>query len=367
MTTAAAAAAPRSNVTPGAPHPPHPTAPRRVPTLTEYLMSTQPADSKGDFTLLMMAVQTAVKVVEKNIRRAGLLGQFGYVGDAQNTSGDEQAKLDVIANDVFIANLTSTERVLVLGSEEEDKARIMPVGRRGRYIICFDPLDGSSNIDANVSVGSIWGIWKASDDVASKILSMPDPTAALLNPGNQLVSAGYAMYGSATNLVLSMGHGVAGFTLVATIGEFLLTHDNMRIGSKKIYSVNEGNAKLWPPWFRAFIDQCKTGSKPYSLRYIGSMVADVHRTLLYGGVFFYPEDSKNPSGKLRLLYEAAPMAFLVEQAGGVADTGAGRILDVVPTKLHQRVPVYLGTREDVGRVLALKRAAQRSGAHRSKL
>lgn len=330
---------------------------RTTPTLTEYLMSTQPGDSKGDFTLLMMAIQTAVKVVEKNIRRAGLHGHFGYVGDQQqNSSGDEQAKLDVIANDVFIANLMSTERCLLLGSEEEDKARLMPAGRRGKYIICFDPLDGSSNIDANVSVGSIWGIWRASDELAANIHTMEDPTPALFNPGNQLVSAGYAMYGSATNLVMSTGRGVIGFTLDATIGEFLMTHDNMRIGKKKIYSVNEGNAGNWSPGFTEYIQSCKSGKKPQTLRYIGSMVADVHRTLLYGGTFYYPEDRKSPSGKLRLLYEAAPMAFLAEQAGGVAETGSGRILDIVPTKLHQRVPVYLGDRDEVARALALRKS-----------
>lgn len=327
-----------------------------IPTLTEFLMASQPADSKGDFTLLMMAIQTAVKVVEKCIRRAGIRGQFGYVAAEQaNSSGDQQAKLDVIANEVFIANLMSTERILVLGSEEEDTARVMPAGSRGKYIICFDPLDGSSNIDANVSVGSIWGIWKASDEVAKQVAAMKDPTPALLNAGSQLVSSGYAMYGSATNLVLSTGHGVDGFTLDASIGEFLLTHPNMRIGNKKIYSVNEGNSNSWNPWFSEYIADCKGGKKPHSLRYIGSMVADVHRTLLYGGAFFYPEDRKSPNGKLRYLYEAAPMAFLVEQAGGVAETGSGRILDIVPTKLHQRVPVYLGSKAEVDRALSFKK------------
>jgi fructose-1,6-bisphosphatase I len=329
---------------------------KMIPTLTEFLMTTQPADSKGDFTLLMMAIQTAVKVIEKNIRRAGIRGQFGYTSaDQANASGDQQAKLDVIANDVFIANLVSTERVLILGSEEEETARIVPAGRRGKYLICFDPLDGSSNIDANVSVGTIWGIWKVSDEVAASIQTMMDPTPALLNPGNQLVSSGYAMYGSATNLVLSTGRGVNGFTLDASIGEFLLTHPNMTIGKKKIYSVNEGNAKSWSSWFAAYVEDCKKGKKPYTARYIGSMVADVHRTLLYGGAFFYPEDRNNANGKLRYLYEAAPMAFLVEQAGGVAETGSGRILDVVPTKLHQRVPVYMGSRSEIDRCLSFKK------------
>lgn len=332
---------------------------RRVAvTLTQYLMSTQPAGSKGDFSLLMMAIQTAVKVVEKNIRRAGMHGNFGYVGDhAQNATGDEQAKLDVISNEAFKSHLASSEKVFIMGSEEEETGVAVNGPRRGCYIICFDPLDGSSNIDANVSVGSIWGIWRVDPATAraAKVESDAEATKLLLRPGNTLVSAGYAMYGSATNLVLSTGHNrVDGFTLDASIGEFLLTHPNMRVGKKKIYSVNEGNQSLWHPWFDQYVTSLKQGPKPYSLRYIGSMVADVHRTILYGGVFAYPDDTKSKEGKLRYLYEAAPMAFLVENAGGVAVTGAGRILDVVPTKLHQRVPVFLGSKEEIAKLQSFR-------------
>jgi fructose-1,6-bisphosphatase I len=333
---------------------------RKIQTVTEFLMSTQPAHSKGDFTLLMVAIQTAVKVVEKNIRRAGEFGLFGCAsaqGRQTNATGDDQAKLDVISNTVFKAQLASTEKILVLGSEEEDSACMMPEGRQGSYIICFDPLDGSSNIDANVTVGSIWGIWRSQQSAA---VVKADPTKSLLNVGTEMVSAGYAMYGSATNLVITTGHGVNGFTLDPTIGEFLLTHPNMRIGKKRIYSVNEGNSMAWHPWFRAYIEALKAmpdqknPKKPlYSLRYIGSMVGDVHRTLLYGGIFMYPGDVNTPDGKLRYLYEAAPMAFLMEQAGGRADLGDGRrILEVKPTTLHQRVPVFLGAKEEVARVVS---------------
>lgn len=333
-----------------------------TPTLTQFLMQHQPPGSKGDFTLLMMAIQTAVKVVEKNIRRAGLHGNFGYVGDSKNSTGDDQVKLDVIANNAFKAHLISSERIYILGSEEEDRAVLVEPEQRGAYMICFDPLDGSSNVDANVSVGSIWGIWKVPP--SKEITTVDEATHALLQPGSTLVSAGYAMYGSATNLVITTGRGVNGFTLDATIGEFLLTHPNMTCPkSRSIYSVNEGNERLWQPWFRNYVHHVKNKTKkPYSGRYIGSMVADVHRTILYGGIFCYPDDTKNASGKLRYLYEAAPMAMLLEQAGGKASTGTGRILEVVPTTLHQRVPVFIGSRDEVDLCLSFRADGNGSNA-----
>lgn len=316
-------------------------------TLTQHLMEHQPQGSKGDFTLLMMAIQTAVKVVEKNIRRAGLHGNFGFVGDSTNSTGDEQKKLDVIANDAFKIQLISSEKICILGSEEEDKAILVDKDRRGAYMICFDPLDGSSNIDANVSVGSIWGIWKLPP--TKEITTIEEATNALMVSGATLVSAGYAMYGSATNLVLTCGRSVDCFTLDSTIGEFLLTQANVQIPPRRsIYSVNEGNARNWQPWFKNYIDHIKHKTKtPYSLRYIGSMVADIHRTLLYGGIFIYPDDVKNINGKLRLLYEGAPIAMIMELAGGKALSGKGRVMDIVPTALHQRSPVYMGSRDEV--------------------
>ena len=336
---------------------------RHGTTLTEFILASQPKESRGEFTLLNMAIMTAIKIIEKNIRAAGLAGNFGYVGQSNNASGDDQAKLDVISNDVFKANLVSTGYVYIMGSEEEDHGVLVDKEKRGSYILCFDPLDGSSNIDANVSVGSIWGIWRVNPgnyDVSTS----EKVSQILLRRGSELVASGYAMYGSATNVVLTCGAGVNGFTLDASIGEFILTHPNMRIGSKKIYSVNEGNTQYWHPWFKNYIAHVKGLKKPYSARYIGSMVADVHRTILYGGIFCYPDDTKSKSGKLRYLYEAAPMAFLVEQAGGQATTGAERILDVLPTKLHERVPVFLGSKDEIQLLLSFR---AKGGSKGSKL
>jgi len=325
-------------------------------TLAQHLMSTQPQGSKGDFTIMMMAVATACKVVEKNIRRAGMHGNFGYVGAGANASGDDQAKLDVLSNDAFKACLINSEKVVIMGSEEEDTAVLVEDGRKGGYVICFDPLDGSSNIDANVSVGSIWGIWKLPP--TAEINTVEDANRALLRPGNELVSAGYAMYGSATNLVITTGNGVDGFTLDASIGEFVLTHPKMKIPkTRSIYSTNEGNARYWHSWFAKYVNHVKMDTKkPYSLRYIGSMVADVHRTILYGGVFAYPSDKKSVNGKLRFLYEGAPMAYIIEQAGGKSTTGDGRILDLTPTKLHQRCPVFLGSPGEIDLLMSFRNA-----------
>lgn len=323
-------------------------------TLSQHLMNNQPQGTKGDFTLLMMAVATACKVIEKHIRKAGMHGTFGYVGAQANASGDDQAKLDVISNDVFKACLVNSEKIVIMGSEEEDTAVLVERDRRGGYVICFDPLDGSSNIDANVSVGTIWGIWKLPE--TAEVTTIEEANRALLRPGNELVSAGYAMYGSATNLVLTTGQGVDCFTLDASIGEFVLTHPQMKIPkSRSIYSTNEGNARYWHSWFSEYINHVKhVTKKPYSLRYIGSMVADVHRTILYGGVFAYPSDKKSPNGKLRYLYEAAPMAFIMEQAGGKSVTGEGRILDFPPGKLHQRVPTFLGSGDEIDLMMSFK-------------
>ena len=285
-------------------------------------------------------------------------GNFGKFGST-NATGDDQQKIDVISNDVFKAQLVSSEKICVMGSEEEDTAVLVEKGQRGGYTICFDPLDGSSNIDANVSVGSIWGIWKLPPTM--EITSIEEATQVLLQPGNSLVSAGYAMYGSATNLVLTCGKSVDCFLLDSSIGEFILTHPNLTIPrGRSIYSVNEGNYSMWHPWFKEYIDHIKNKTKnPYSLRYIGSMVADIHRTLLYGGIFCYPDDTKNKNGKLRYLYEAAPISMIIEKAGGKASTGTGRILDLVPKKLHERVPVFVGSRDEVDLCLSFKKSSSK--------
>jgi len=218
----------------------------------------------------------------------------------------------------------------------------------GKYVALFDPLDGSSNIDANVSIGTIFGINHRVTSVGNG-----DSAADLLQPGNQLVAAGYTLYGTATMLVLSTGHGVNGFTLDTTAGEFVLTHPNIRVPPRgSIYSINEGNSAFWHEPVKRYVHSVKNPPKgnPYSLRYVGSMVADVHRTLVYGGIFMYPADKRSKQGKLRLLYEANPMAFLMEQAGGKGTTGTTRILDLVPQGIHDRCPVFLGSSEDIGQL-----------------
>lgn len=320
-------------------------------TLTRFVLQGQRKhhEATGDLTLLLAAVQLACKVTETCVRRAGIAKLYGLAGSG-NVQGEDQKKLDIIANDTFKVNIESSERCGVMVSEEDDLAIICAKdGQMGKYAIAFDPLDGSSNIDANVSIGTIFSIFKI--DNPAEVTDPASAAKAIMQPGKQMIAAGYAMYGSATNLVISLGHGVNGFTLDPSLGEFVLTHPDIKIPTRgKIYSVNEGNAKNWDKQTTEYITGMKyptEGKKPYSLRYIGSMVADVHRTLFYGGVFIYPADKKSPNGKLRLLYEAAPMAFLMEQAGGKATTGTMDILEVVPTDIHQRVPVYMGSTDDI--------------------
>lgn len=323
-------------------------------TLTRFVLQGQREhhEATGDLTLLLAAVQLACKVTETCVRRAGIARLYGLAGSG-NVQGEDQKKLDVIANDTFKVNIESSQRCAVMVSEEDDLAIVCSKTSNSenvaKYAIAFDPLDGSSNIDANVSIGTIFSIFRIEDPS-----SVTDPESAaksILQKGRNMVAAGYAMYGSATNLVISVGSSVNGFTLDASIGEFVLTHPDIKIPKRgKIYSVNEGNAKNWDKATSEFIHNMKypqEGKSSYSLRYIGSMVADVHRTLFYGGVFIYPADKKSPTGKLRLLYEAAPMAFLMEKAGGKATTGKIPILDIVPEDIHQRVPVYMGSADDI--------------------
>lgn len=323
-------------------------------TLTRFVLQGQRNhhDATGDLTLLLAAVQLACKVTETCVRRAGIAKLYGLAGSG-NVQGEDQKKLDIIANDTFKVNIESSERCGVMVSEEDELAIVCGKssidGSTGKYAIAFDPLDGSSNIDANVSIGTIFSIFRIENP--DEVIDAKSAAKAIMQPGREMVAAGYAMYGSATNLVISFGTGVYGFTLDPSLGEFVLTHPDIKIPSRgKIYSVNEGNAKNWDKATTEFIQSMKypgEGKKSYSLRYIGSMVADVHRTLFYGGVFIYPADKKSPTGKLRLLYEAAPMAFLMEQAGGKATTGKIEILDVIPDNIHQRVPVYMGSSDDI--------------------
>ncbi|KAA8494850.1 Fructose-1,6-bisphosphatase, cytosolic [Porphyridium purpureum] len=323
-------------------------------TLSRFILDEQrknPA-AQGDLTLLLSGVQTACKIIESCVRRAGIAQLYGLAGSG-NVQGEDQKKLDILANDVFKEHVASTGKVCIMVSEEEDEPIIVDNAfGTAKYAIAFDPLDGSSNIDANVSIGTIFSIFRIPNP--AEIKTAADATKAIMQPGSEMVVAGYCMFGSATNMVLTFNGGkVHGFTLDNTIGEFLMTHPNISIPKDcHIYSVNEGNLILWDEQTTTYINKVKNpgdGKKPYSARYIGSMVADVHRTLLYGGVFMYPADKKTANGKLRLLYEAAPMAMLLENAGGAASSGAlnKRILDIVPSSIHQRVPVFMGSYNDI--------------------
>ncbi|KAF7304883.1 Fructose-1,6-bisphosphatase [Mycena kentingensis (nom. inval.)] len=318
---------------------PPPTMAEEIPstdivTLTRHVLHDQlrlGAAATGDLTLLLTAIQVTSKFIATNVRKARLINLVGLAGET-NVQGEEQKKLDVLSNDIMVNALRASGKTAVLVSEELDEAILIEDKYKGTYCVVFDPLDGSSNIDAGVNIGTIFGIYKVRPGSKGTIEDV-------LRPGSEMVAAGYTMYGSSANLVLSTGSGVNGYTLDAALGEFILTHPNIKIPPRgKIYSFNEGNSMYFHPPVTAYLK---------SINYIGSMVADVHRTLLYGGIFGYPDDKKSKSGKLRLLYEAFPMAFLTEQAGGIATTGTKRILDIMPTSIHERCPVFLGSKDDV--------------------
>jgi len=319
-------------------------------TLTRFLMNErrQFKEATGSFAMLLQSIQLAAKVIANATRKAGIANLFGIASGASNTSGDTQKKLDVLANEVMINAISYSDQAYILCSEEND-APIILDNAKGGYAVVFDPLDGSSNIDCNLSVGTIFGIYKKDPRSTTK------PSAKdLLRPGNELMAAGYALYDAACVLVLSTGLGVNGFTLDPSLGEFILSHKNIRIPKRgKIYSINEANSQQWDQPTTEWINNFK--NKKASARYVGAMAGDMHRTLLYGGVFAYPPDKKSPNGKLRLLYECNPISFLVEQAGGKSTTGRGRVLDVVPTALHQRVPIFCGSAEQIEELEALYR------------
>ncbi|KAG8378120.1 hypothetical protein BUALT_Bualt08G0105100 [Buddleja alternifolia] len=334
-------------------------------TITRYVLNEQTKypESRGDFTILLSHIVLGCKFVCSCVNKAGLAKLIGLAGETNVQAsfsptfiwGEEQKKLDVLSNEVFIKALVSSGRTCILVSEEDEEATFVEPSKRGKYCVVFDPLDGSSNIDCGVSIGTIFGIYMIKDGDEPKLEDV-------LQPGKNMLAAGYCMYGSSCTLVLSTGSGVNGFTLDPSLGEFILTHPDIKIPKKgRIYSVNEGNAKNWDGPTAKYVEKCKfpkDGSPAKSLRYIGSMVADVHRTLLYGGVFLYPADKKSPSGKLRVLYEVFPMSFLMEQAGGQSFTGKGRALDLVPKKIHERSPIFLGSYDDVEEIKALYAAEE---------
>ena len=320
-------------------------------------------EATGELSNLLYDIALAAKIIAAAIRRAGLVNILGAAGN-RNVQGEEQQKLDVIANETFKNALNHTGRVCVMGSEEdEDIVPVPPEYPVGKYAVLFDPLDGSSNIDVNAAVGTIFSIYRR--------ISMEGrgTVADVLQPGCKQVASGYVMYGSSTMLVYTTGQGVHGFTLDPTIGEFLLSHPKIvtpRVGM--YYSVNESNFGRWDRGMQSAVRGLKGEvpdlMKPKNSRYIGSLVADFHRNLIAGGIFLYPADTKNVRGKLRLLYEAAPMAFIAEQAEGSATDGVNRILDIEPTGLHQRTPLVIGSRNDVGFVAdVLREVAARPGGN----
>ena len=308
-------------------------------TLQRHLAENQSfyPEVSVQFTSLLWEFALAVKTISREVRRAGLTGLSGLTGNS-NSSGDKVQKLDEYAHNCLVKAMGASGAVCVMASEEyPDIIKVPNEYRKGDYVMMFDPLDGSSNIDANISIGTIFSIYK-------RISMHGDGNLEdCLQPGFHQIAAGYVVYGSSTMLVLTTGKGVHGFTLDPTVGEFLLSHPNMKMpNSGKIYSINEGNSSHWDLATSNYISHMK--NSPHILRYVGTLVADFHRTLIYGGIFLYP---KSPTPKLRLLYEAAPIALIAEQAGGRATNGTERTLDIVPTSLHQTVPFICGSLEDV--------------------
>lgn len=307
--------------------------------------------ASGSLTGLLMDLTYAAKIISREVNKAGLVDVLGITGN-KNVHGEEVKKLDEYANQKLIDAVDHGGHLCIMASEEMEEALPIPSEYpKGKYVLMFDPLDGSSNIDANVSIGTIFSIHrKKSAGVEGKLEDC-------LQKGSDQVAAGYIIYGSSTMLVYTTGNGVCGFTLDPSVGEFLLSHENIMTPEKgKIYSANEGNAKFWDNGTKNYVEYLKEKDaetkRPYSLRYIGSLVSDFHRNLLYGGIFMYPADFKDPKypegkGKLRLLYEASPLAFIVEQAGGLATTGKENILDIEPTELHEKVPLIIGSKDDV--------------------
>jgi fructose-1,6-bisphosphatase I len=301
-------------------------------------------EARGYFTSLLSQIALAAKLITSRVRRAGLSDVLGTTG-VTNVQGESVQKLDEEANETLMRILTRRGVVAAAASEEEEELRVLSFSDRAKYLVVFDPLDGSSNIDVNISIGTIFGILKKNHDGRA----VEDD---FLQKGTELQAAGYVIYGSSTMFVITTGDGVHGFTYDPTVGEFLLSHENIRVPEyHTTYSINEGNAGKWTEpvqkWNRWVKESDEDSGRPYRQRYVGTLVADAHRTLLRGGIFAYPADTKNKTGKLRLLYEANPFAFLFEAAGGAASTGTQRILDIQPTELHQRVPLILGSKRNV--------------------
>ncbi|MGB5818493.1 MAG: class 1 fructose-bisphosphatase [Saonia sp.] len=318
---------------------------RKNKTLGEFIIENQSSFqySSGELSKLINAIRLAAKVVNHEVNKAGLVDILGEAGDT-NIQGEDQQKLDVLANDKFIQTLKNREIVCGIASEEEDdfiSINSQDEQHQNKYVVLIDPLDGSSNIDVNVSVGTIFSIYRRITPVGTPV-TLED----FLQPGKNQVAAGYVVYGTSTMLVYTTGDGVNGFTLNPAIGTFYLSHPNMQFPETgKIYSVNEGNYIHFPQGVKDYIKYCQEeeGDRPYTSRYIGSLVSDFHRNMIKGGIYMYPKSSLSFNGKLRLLYECNPMAFIAEQANGMASDGHQRILNIQPTELHQRAPFFCGS------------------------
>lgn len=323
----------------------------QVTTLGQFIIERQ-ADfpyAKGELSRLLRDIGIASKIVNREVNKAGLVDILGEHGTT-NVQGERVEKLDIYANQQFISALSSGGETCAIASEENDE--LVPittkVSRNAKYLVCIDPLDGSSNIDVNVSIGTIFSIYRRTDS------DRPITERDFLQQGTTQIAAGYVIYGSSTMLVYSTGRGVNGFTLDPSIGEFCLSHPDMNCpDTGTIYSINEGNYIQFPEGVKQYIKYCQVDdnatNRPYSSRYIGSLVADFHRNLLKGGIFIYPSTTKLPRGKLRLLYECNPLAFVIEQAGGKASDGQGRILELKATSLHQRTPLFIGSAQMVAK------------------
>jgi fructose-1,6-bisphosphatase I len=314
-------------------------------TLGEYIIENQNAFqySTGELSRIINSIRLAAKVVNYKVNKAGLVDIVGAAGE-QNIQGEDQQKLDVFANDTFIQTLINRNIVCGIASEEEDDfiaVNSLDENNQNKYVVLIDPLDGSSNIDVNVSVGTIFSVFRRVTPVGTPVKSED-----FLQKGIHQVAAGYVIYGTSTMLVYTTGYGVNGFTLNPAIGTFYLSHPNMQFSKDgTIYSINEGNYCHFPQGVKNYLKYCQAeeGDRPYTSRYIGSLVSDFHRNMIKGGIYIYPTSSKAPSGKLRLLYECNPIAFIAEQAGGKASDGYGRIMEIEPTALHQRVPFFCGS------------------------
>lgn len=333
----------------------------RVTTLSEFIVERQSEFqyASGDLTRLLNSIQLAAKIVNREINRAGLVQEILGKAGNENIQGEEQMKLDVYANNQFIHSMRSQQEVCGIGSEENDDFLGQEDGlpANGKYIITMDPLDGSSNIDVNVSIGTIFSIFHRVSPVGSHVTEED-----FLQPGTKQIAAGYVIYGSSTMMVYTTGKGVNGFTFDPSIGTFFLSHPNMKFPSSgNIYSINEGNSRDCSEGIQNYLNWVKetdtASRRPYSARYIGSLVADFHRNLLKGGIYLYPATNKAPNGKLRLLYEAFPLAMIAEQAGGICTNGKERIMEIKPTALHQRVPLFVGEKNMVEKAMEFDKEA----------